>query len=137
MPHQSNIDSFNFFQMDNMAQSLVEILDRTDIVGYVAARNMRSLNDELEDFRTVKNKLIVELGSEELDEDGNPTGNVTINVGTEEFDKFIEKINPIGTIKSNPTIFKLDADECIDKLSGSQMLKFDWMIDYGDGGDNS
>ena len=137
MPHQSNVDSFNFFQMDNMAQSLVEILDRTDIVGYVAARNMRSLNGELEDFRTVKNKLIMEFGSEELDDDGNPTGNVTINVGTEEFDKFIEKINPIGMIKSNPIIFKLDADECIDKLSGSQMLKFEWMIDYGDGGDNS
>lgn len=137
MPHQSNIDSFNFFQMDNMAQSLVEILDRTDIVGYVAARNMRSLNGELEDFRNVKNKLIVEFGTEELDDDGNPTGDVSIKVGTEEFDKFVEKINPIGMIKINPTIFKLDADECIDKLSGSQMLKFEWMIDYDDGGDNS
>lgn len=137
MPHQSNVDSFNFFQMDNMAQSLVEILDRTDIVGYVAARNMRSLNGELEDFRNVKNKLIVEFGTEELDDDGNPTGDVSIKVGTEEFDKFVEKINPIGMIKTNPTIFKLDADECIDKLSGSQMLKFEWMIDYDDGGDNS
>lgn len=137
MPCQSSEDVYTNFQMENMVTSLQPLLDRVDVVGYVAARNFRSLQRELEDYFAFKNKLITELGSEELDESGNPTGNVSIKVGSKEFDVFIEKMQPIGKSRCYPTLFKLEAEECIDLLSGSQMLGYDWMIDFDDGGESS
>ena len=137
MPHQSNSTVFTNFQMESMINDVQQLLGRDDVIGYVAARNVRSLQSNLEDYFTMKNKFIVELGSDELDEAGNPTGNTSIKVGTPEFDEFIKKIDPIGKTRSYPVIFKLDADECIDRLSGSQMLQFEWMIDFDDGGENS
>lgn len=137
MPRQSSENVYTNFQMENMVASLQSLLNRIDVVGYVAARNFRSLQRELEDYFAFKNKLITELGSEELDESGNPTGNVSIKVGSKEFDVFIEKMQPIGKSRCYPTLFKLEAEECIDLLSGSQMLEYDWMIDFDDGGESS
>lgn len=137
MPTQSSDKVYTNFQMENMVASLQPLLDRVDVVGYVAARNFRSLQRELEDYFKFKNKLITELGSEELDESGNPTGNVSIKVGSKEFDAFIEKMQPIGESRCYPALFKLDPEECVDKLSGSQMLAYEWMIDFKDGGESS
>lgn len=137
MPHQSSDSVYSNFQMELMAESLKPLLNRADVVGYVAARNVRSLQNELEEYFRMKNKFITDLGNEELDDNGEPTGNISIKVGSKEFDAFLEKMRPIGETRCYPTLFKLDPDECIDKLSGSQMLKFEWMIDYDDGGDNS
>lgn len=137
MPCQSSENVYTNFQMENMVASLQPLLDRVDVVGYVAARNFRSLQCELEEYFAFKNKLITELGSEEFDESGNPTGNVSIKVGSKEFDIFVEKMQPIGKSRCYPTLFKLDVEECIGLLSGSQMLGYDWMIDFEDGGESS
>lgn len=137
MPHQDSSKTYTCFQMEGMSNKVQSLLNKDDVVGYVAARNIRVLQNELEDYLVMKNKFITELGSDELDENGNPTGNVSIKVGTEQFDKFMEKMKPIGETTSNPSIFKLDAEECIDKLTGMQMLEFEWMIDFNDGGEDS
>lgn len=137
MPHQSSENVYTNFQMESMVASLQPLLDRVDVVGYVAARNFRSLQHELEDYFSFKNKLIVELGSDEIDESGNPTGNVSIKVGSKEFDIFVAKMQPIGESRCYPNLFKLDPEECVDRLSGSQMLAYEWMIDFKDGGESS
>lgn len=137
MPHQDSEKVYTNFQMENMLNSLQPFIGRSDVVGYVAARNIRSLRGELEDYFVMKDKLITELGSEELDDAGNKTGNVSIAVGTKEFDAFMEKMEPIGKTRCYPTLFKLNAEECIDRLSGKQMLEFEWMIDFDDGGETS
>ena len=135
MPHQDSERVYTNFQMENMAESLKPLLSRTDVVGYVAARNIRSLRNELEEYFQMKNRLITELGTEELGEDGKPTGNVSIKVGSKEFDSFMDKMKPIGEARCYPSLFKLDSFECIDRLSGNQMLDFEWMIDFNDGGE--
>ena len=137
MPHQSNDSVHTNFQMERMVESLKPLLNRADVVGYVAARNVRSLQGELEEYFQMKNKFITDLGTEELDDSGNPTGNISIKVGSREFDTFLEKMNPIAEARCYPTLFKLDPDECIDRLSGEQMLEYEWMIDYDDGGEKS
>ena len=135
MPHQDSENVYTNFQMENMVESLKPLLSRTDVVGYVAARNIRALQNELEEYFQMKNKFITELGTEELGEDGKPTGNVSIKVGSKEFDSFMDKMKPIGEARCYPSLFKLDADECIDRMSGKQMLDFEWMIDFNDGGE--
>lgn len=137
MPHQDSEKVYTNFQMEKMADSLMPLLSRNDVVGYAAARNIRSLQSELEDYINMKNKLIVELGTDEVDENGEKTGNTSIKVGTKEFDAFIEKMQPVGETRCYPTITMLDAEECINRLSGKQMLEFEWMIDYAEGGETN
>lgn len=137
MPYQSSDKKFSCFQMERMVMSLQPLLESTDVVGYVAARNVRILDSELEDYYNLKNKLIGELGTRDVDEFGNELSTSSIKVGTPEFDKFMEKITPVGQVESSPKLFILKAEECCGCMSGKQMIDLSWMVDFSDeGGDD-
>ena len=110
-------------------ESLRKLLDRTDIVGYAAARNVRFLEEELVEFDEKRKALIQKYGQEILDENGNPTGRIELKAGTPQFEAFVAEIAPFGSIEHEPRIFKLGYGEAIGKLSGSELLEFDWMFE--------
>ena len=67
-----------------------------------------------------------------FDKDGNQTGNMVIQIGSDNFKKFQQFIYPYATIEHDVTIFKIPYSEVIGKLTGSEILEIDWMLEDSD-----
>ena len=116
-------------QMEQMVESLMKYLDRRDIIGYAAARNVRILSNELTEYMAFKSDLFKKYGEKELDDDGNPTGNMFISLESENLKDYMSQIEDIAKAKSNPDIFKIDYGQALDVLSGKEILEIDWMFE--------
>lgn len=116
-------------QMEQMLDALQPLLERRDVIGYAAARNSRMLRDELTEYQKVRDELVMKYGSADLDEEGNPTGNITLAVGSPNFPQFVEEISRYATISHEPEIFMLKYEEAIGQLSGSELLAVEWMFE--------
>lgn len=103
--------------------SLKSLLDRTDVIGYVAARNFQSISDAIDPYLGIKDKLIKEFGRFD-----NTTGRYIVTPNTENFDKFLEKLNDVANLKIDVDVYLLKYSETVGKLSGNDILKFDWML---------
>lgn len=122
-------------EMAAMIVSLEKHLDRTDIIGYAAARNTRILMNEAREFLERRDQLIFEYGEHELDEDGNQTGQVSLSVGSPNFKAFSDAMEGWASIEHEPKLFLVPYSEVIGKLSGSEILDIDWMFEETDNGD--
>lgn len=116
-------------EMERMIASLEPLLERTDMLGYAAARNTRILRTEAQEYFNRRDELIQKYGTDKLDGDGNPTGMSEIRVGSPEFDKYADEIQEWALIEHEPKLFVLDYEEAIGKLSGAQLLDLDWMFE--------
>ena len=116
-------------QMEAMSSSIEKHLERTDAIGYAAARNVRVLADELTEFREKRDALIAEYGEQEVDDDGNPTGMVSVKPDSERFDEFAEKLGELASMEHEPRIFKLPIASAEGKLSGFELLESWWMFE--------
>ena len=116
-------------EMEQMLDALGPLLERRDLIGYAAARNARILRGELTEYHTVRDELVMKYGSADLDEEGNPTGQVSLIVGSPNFPQFMDEIGRYATITHEPEIFKLKFDEAIGKLSGTELLSVEWMFE--------
>lgn len=116
-------------QMEQMVDSLMKYLDRRDIIGYAAARNVRILSNELTEYMAFKSDLFRKYGEKELDDDGKPTGNMFISLESENLKDYMSQIEDIAKAKSNPEIFKIDYGQALDVLSGKEILEIDWMFE--------
>jgi uncharacterized UPF0160 family protein len=109
-------------QMKQMLDSLDEILERTDVIGYAAARNHRILSDELQEYIQRLDAYIVEYGEEQ-------DGGYAISSESGNFKAFAEAIEKFASIEHEPNLFKLKFSEAIGNLSGTQLLRFEWMFE--------
>lgn len=116
--------------MENMLNSLSSLLDRTDIIGYAAARNTRILQTEAQEYLAIREKLIAKYGHPRMDENGNETGVYMLEFGTSEFADYESEIISVAEIEHFPQLFKIPASEVIGKLSGTQILAIEWMLDW-------
>lgn len=116
-----------------MRQSIAPMLDRTDIIGFVAARNARAIDSELREFYEKRDELIRELGTEEVGEDGEPTGSTRIDRGTPEFAEFARRIEEYAEVECEANICTVPVAKAEGLLSGSEMLEVEWMFDWGEG----
>lgn len=116
-------------EMERMIASLKKHLERTDLLGYAAARNTRILNNETMEYFDRREKLIVKYGVPEVDENGNETGRISLPFNSDNFKKYVEEIEEWANVEHEPDIYKIPASEVIGKLSGSDILEIDWMID--------
>lgn len=116
-------------EMEQMLDALQPILDRRDVIGYAAARNSRILRGELTEYHKVRDELVMKYGSADLDEEGNPTGQVSLTVGSPNFPQFVEEIGRYAAITHEPEIFKLKYEEAIGQLSGTELLSVEWMFE--------
>lgn len=118
----SNINALIYIEI------LKEYLDRNDIIGYAAARNIRKLTDATIEYVRCRDKLIIEFGIPEEDENGNKTGRHSISTDSPNFSNFNSEINKFNNIEHDVDIMFVNYSEVIGKLTGSQILDIDWML---------
>jgi hypothetical protein len=115
--------------MELMIKSLEPLLERTDIVGYAAARNTRILMNEIQEYVARREELVTKYGEEVLDDDGNPTGQVQLRFDSPRFKDYSDEISEWAEYEHEPPIYKIPAEECIGVISGKQILDIDWMLE--------
>lgn len=110
-------------QMEDMLVSLRPLLERTDKIGYIAARNARKFKDALVEYFQIKNNLIEKYG--EFD-----SGSLTkaIFPSSENYAKFKDEFNEIAEIEQDVNIMTLKFDDVVGILSGNDILNVDWML---------
>lgn len=117
------------FQMEAMVMSITQdILERSDIIGYTAARNYRLLFDALTEYFKIKDRLIFKYGNPHLDNDGNDTGKYYIDNNSPKFKQYSREITPIGKIEHDVDVFTIPFTEAIGAISGKELLSIDWMF---------
>lgn len=116
-------------EMEQMLAAVEKQLERKDIIGYAAARNARILRNELSEYTSVRDELVMKYGEADLDEDGKPTGSVSLSIESDKFPQFVEEIERFARIEHEPNIFKLKFEEAIGQLSGSELLDLEWMFE--------
>lgn len=119
-------------EMLEKMESLTDFLDRNDLIGYSAARNYRRLSDASMEYSKKQREAMSKYGEQEFDKDGNQTGNMVIQIGSENFKKFQQFLYPYAMIEHDVIIFKIPYSEVIGKLTGSEILKIDWMLEDSD-----
>lgn len=120
-------------QMHQMLLSLEPLLERRDIVGYVAARNTRVLQAEAMEYLKRRDELIEKYGEPEFADNGTPTGRTQLQIGSDTYKRFADDLALYSNIKHRPLLFKIPYEEAIGKMSGTEILACEWML--VDGGD--
>ena len=121
--------SYKNIEMEQMLAALEKYLDRTDKIGYAAARNTRILRNETKEYFDRREQLVGKYGKAQTDESGNPTGVTELRFDSPEFIEYAREIEEWALIEHAPNIFKLKYEEAIGKLSGTQLLELDWMFE--------
>ena len=119
-------------EMEQYILSLSNFLDRIDMIGYAAARNTRILENAYGEYNTYRTSLLNKYGSVELDSNNKPTGRVTLSIDDENFSKYVSEIEEFASIEHEVQLFKIPYSEVIGKLSGSEILEIDWMLEDSD-----
>ena len=101
------MSAYKNIEMEQMIASLEPLLERTDKIGYAAARNTRILQSCAMEYLERREQLIAKHGTPRLDDEGNPTGVSEIRIGSEEFDAYAAEIEEWALIEHEPDVFKL------------------------------
>ncbi len=116
-------------EMERRIGQLESVLDHKDIVGYAAARNTRVFNDQLVEFKKIKDELITKYGEVQKNENGEPTGEICLSINSPKFKDFNDEFEPYALLEHEVDLFTLDYKEAIGLLSGDEILKIDWMFE--------
>lgn len=115
-------------EMDEMMESVKPLLERTDIIGYAAARNTRILQSETVEYMKRRDELVQKYGEPEFDDEGNQTGKYMMKLDSQEWRDYSRDIADYAAIEHEPVFMKIDPKEVIGVLSGSEILAIDWML---------
>lgn len=117
------------FAMEAMIDQLRPYLERVDIIGYAAARNIRKLQDGCQDYIDKRQEIIKKYGHEILDDNGIPTGEWVVEKDTDGYKAALEVINSIGPLEQSIELFKVPIEKTIGLLSGNDILTLDFMLE--------
>ena len=121
--------AYKNIEMERMIATLRPYLDRTDKIGYAAARNTRILRSEAQEYFDRRERLVEKYGSPQLDDDGNPTGLIELRFDSPDFPKYAKEIEEWALIEHTPSLYRLKYEEAIGQLSGTELLEIDWMFE--------
>ena len=113
------------YEMARRLDQLDQLLDRTDVIGYAAARNARVLSQACSEYLQMQDRLICELGVPDTDEEGQETGSMRLDFDSPSFAEFRRAMDEIAPIE----LFRLPEGEAVGKLSGRQLLDLGWMFE--------
>ena len=113
---------------------LQALLPQRNVIGYLAAYNTRVLSNAISEFAMFEQEAISKYGEKDLDESGNPTGAMSIKIGSEKYNEFIKEMTPYLNIVQEVQIAKADYQDVIGILSGEEILSVEWML-KDDGGE--
>ena len=114
-------------QMVEMIKNLKPLLSRTDMFGYVAARNTRILSNQLTEYNKVYDELLTRFSKTQKDENGEEV--FGISVGTPEFQSFCDALEPFANIEHEVELMTMKYEETIGCLSGEEILALEWMLE--------
>ena len=115
-------------EMDAMIAALDPLLDRTDIVGYAAARNTRLLAEAASEYLQRKEALIREYGAEEVGPEG-PTGRWGVSADDPRFEEFKSKLAEWAPIEHDAEVYTIpraEAEAC--GLTYRELAGAIWMV---------
>lgn len=116
------------YQMEQMIEPLAKHLDRRDILGFAAAKNINALRNEAREYLDLKDKLIMEYGEQIIDEEGMPTAQYKLEIGSEGFEKYQKEIEVFANQEGEPKIYMVKPADVIGLLDGKEILEIAWMI---------
>lgn len=114
-------------QMVFMRSQLTPLLSHRDKIGYIAARNVRILSNNLTEYEMFRNQLIEKYGEDGTDEHGRPTKQ--IKVGSPNFQKFCDEMAPFNEMEHEVDLMTGKFKDAIGCLSGEEILAIDWMLE--------
>ena len=123
---------YSNYDLEDMAKKLEPVLNRSDLLGYVAARNYKLILDTVNEYVQIKNDLVRRYGEPAKDGDGNETGEFSISTSDPRFAEFKKDFEEIATYEHEIEFHKVPAERCIDALTGRQILDIDFMLEYND-----
>lgn len=123
-----NIMKLKNIQMETMLETLKPILPHRDKIGYIAARNARTLNDALTEYFIFKGDLIKKYGEVDKDENGNELGTMSIRPNSDNFETFEKEFDEIKNIEHEVKLMTVNYEDIIGLLNGEEILKLDWML---------
>lgn len=126
---KSVLETYKNIDMENMLRVMEPYLDTaTGKFGYAIARNIRKIKDSCAEYLQTRQSLIEQLGEEEKDEHGNPTGIIGVKYGTDSFREFQEKLGQISNIEHSVELYKVSYDVLPDTFTAKEMLNLEWML---------
>lgn len=121
--------TYKNYEMSNMLSILEgHIESATGKFGYAIARNVRKLKDACLEFLQVRQELFTKYGTEEFDSNGNPTGNISIKIGTPECDEYLKQLGEYADIEHSVEIYKIPYSILPEELTAKDLLELDWML---------
>lgn len=124
-PYVKCSDTATNYDYESRLESLEKYLDRTDLVGYIAARNSQAITEALKPYIDIKNKLVFKYGTEIENE----PGRYHINADNPNFKTFAEELDETGSLKVTLDIYKIRYHKVIGVLSGKEILLLGWMLE--------
>lgn len=112
-------------QMAEMLRQLKPLLSRRDMIGYVAARNLRTLSDALSEYVMFRDGLIEKYGEPEPDS----PGLFALRTDSPKFPQFLEEIKPFDETEHEVELMSVKYDPAAGGLSGEEILAVDWMLE--------
>ena len=116
-------------EMAQMLESLYGVIDQKGMLGYAAARNLRSIRNAAREYLDIRDDLMQKYGENELDESGEKTARYLVRTNTALGRKYLEEISRYDEIEHEVEIMKIKPEDAIDQLTGRQMLAIEWMIE--------
>lgn len=114
--------------MEMMLETLKPILPHRDKIGYIAARNIRILNDTLTEYFAFKQDLIKKYGEVDRDENGKELNTISIMPESSNFEAFTKEFDTIKDIEHEVEVMTIPYEEVIGLLNGEEILDLDWML---------
>lgn len=115
-------------EAETMTLALQPYLERTDMIGYAAARAVKRLRDSCEEYLKKKTDLIQEFGQAVLDEEGNETGDWMISEDSESFTEIVKTLDEYGSITHEVELPTIPISEAANKLSGREILAIGFLF---------
>lgn len=115
-------------ELDAMLKALKPLLDRSDILGYLAARNTKILTDLTAEYHDFKNELILKYGKHDIDEDGNELQTISIYPGYEDWEEYVKEMEAVMNVEQEFIPVTTSYEKAMGVLTGTQLLELDWMF---------
>lgn len=112
-------------EMAEMLTSLEKILEKaTGMFGYATARNARELRNGCMEFLAERERLAGEYGNKNEE-----TGEVTIDIDSENFRKFVKLLQPFSEIRHDVEITRISHKDLPPDMNALEILQILWMVE--------
>lgn len=100
--------------------------------GYAIARNVRKIKDACTEYLQIRQDLITQFGTEQVDENGNKTGAIELKIGSDAYNEFKKQLDEYSEMKYDVEILKIPYETLPKDITAKDMLNLEWMLIDGE-----